>query len=243
VANDCINGDLFGIIRRLVLDVWKESVMSAYYSEIQKVVNSALDELAAEHATGKLINSPVTNNHFLVRWVTRTIKTQRFGKATSANLIQWQKTGRSKGNESMLEPTFKRISAYYDGFFGGEIAPITDAKIEQFIDDMEQAGWGVCTSEVLTDGSKVQFFTDGANSFAVCANQCDDCFDGENLVKPMSWFVRGNHAEFITKAYEAGFMLHKVTDYKSKVKYHGEYLVYPLNQGTQLAEIPLSFTV
>jgi hypothetical protein len=215
--------------------------MSAYYSEIQKVVNSALDELAAEHATGKLINSPVSNNHFLLRWVTRAIKTQRFGKATSANLIQWQKTGRSKGNESMLEPTFKRISAYYEGFFGCEVAPITDAKIEQFIDDMEQAGWGVCTSEVLTDGSKVQFFTDGANSFAVCANQCDDCFDGENLVKPMSWFVRGNHAEFVSKAYEAGFMLHKVTDYKSKVKYHGEYLVYPLNQGTQLAEIPLSF--
>ncbi|WP_234493908.1 DUF2913 family protein [Vibrio maritimus] len=215
--------------------------MSAYYSEIQMVVNSALEELAAEHASGKLINSPVTNNHFLVRWVTRAIKTQRFGKATSANLVQWQKTGRSKGNDSMLEPTFKRISAYYAGFFGGDIVPITDKMIEQFIDDMEAAGWGVCTSEVLTDGSKVQFFTDGANSFAVCANQCDDCFEGENLIKPMSWFIRGNHAEFITKAYEAGFMLHKVTDYKSKVKYHGEYLVYPLNQGTQLAEIPLSF--
>ncbi|GAL20968.1 hypothetical protein JCM19235_243 [Vibrio maritimus] len=91
--------------------------MSAYYSEIQMVVNSALEELAAEHASGKLINSPVTNNHFLVRWVTRAIKTQRFGKATSANLVQWQKTGRSKGNDSMLEPTFKRISAYYAGFF------------------------------------------------------------------------------------------------------------------------------
>ncbi|MDA0110025.1 DUF2913 family protein [Vibrio sp. La 4.2.2] len=215
--------------------------MSDYYSEIQKVVNCALEELANEHASGKLINSPVTNNHFLVRWVTKAIKTQRFGKTTSANLIQWQKSGRSKGNDSMLEPLFKRISAYYAEFFSGDVQPVTDAKIEQFIEDMEAAGWGVCTSEVLTDGSKVQFFTDGHNSFALCANQCDDCFDAENLVKPMSWFVRGNHAEFVTKAYEAGFMLHKRTDYKSKVKYHGEYLIYPMNKGTQLAEIPLSF--
>ena len=49
---------------------------------------------------------------------------------------------------------------------------------------------------------------------------------GELMVKPMNWFVRGNHAEFIQAAMEAGFMLHKVTDYKSAVKYHGEYIVY-----------------
>ncbi|QSA19892.1 DUF2913 family protein, partial [Vibrio furnissii] len=33
----------------------------------------------------------------------------------------------------------------------------------------------------------------------------------------------------------AGFMLHKRTDYKSNVKYHGEYLVYPGNMGLQVA--------
>ncbi|MDW2095388.1 DUF2913 family protein, partial [Vibrio sp. 1866] len=27
----------------------------------------------------------------------------------------------------------------------------------------------------------------------------------------------------------------------SMVKYHGEYLIFPANEGNQLAEIPLSF--
>jgi hypothetical protein len=58
----------------------------------------------------------------------------------------------------------------------------------------------------------------------------------------MSWFVRGNHAQFVEMAMKAGFMVHKVTDYKSNVKYHGEYLVFPNNQGNQLAEIPLNFS-
>ncbi|KOO11963.1 alpha-acetolactate decarboxylase, partial [Vibrio xuii] len=50
-------------------------------------------------------------------------------------------------------------------------------------------------------------------------------------------------AQFIEKAAAAGFMVHKVTDYKSNVKYHGEYLVFPGNRGQHLAEIPLSFQV
>ncbi|MCL9777356.1 DUF2913 family protein [Vibrio methylphosphonaticus] len=215
--------------------------MSEYYSEIQNVVNSALEELNQGHQSGKVIDSPTSNNLFLLRWVTKSIKSQRFHKVVAPDIIRWQKMGRSKGNDAMLESTFRRIAAYYNEFFGAETKVVTDAMIEAFLEQMEQADWGVTTSEILTDGSKVQFFTDGQNSFALCANQCDDCFDGEKLVKPMSWFVRGNHAEFITKAYEAGFMLHKRTDYKSKVKYHGEYLVYPMNQGPQLVEIPLSF--
>lgn len=217
--------------------------MAEYFAEIQNVVNQAIADLEQEHVSGKLVNAPIANNHFLVRWVTKAIKTQRFDKLTSNDLIGWQKLGRSKGNQALLEPTFRRISAFYRHFFAGDINSITDKQIEAFLDLMERANWEVSTSEVLTDGSKVQIFTDGQNSLALCANQCEQCFEGEQLIKPMSWFVRGNHADFVTKAFEAGFMVHKRTDYKSTVKYHGEYLIYPMNKGTQLAEIPLNFTL
>ena len=108
---------------------------------------------------------------------------------------------------------------------------------------MEEQGWEVSTSEPLVNCGKVQIFTEGPNSLALCSDQCDNCFDGEEMVKPMSWFVRGHHADFVEKASAAGFMVHKVTDYKSNVKYHGEYIVFPANRGNQLAEIPLSLTV
>ncbi|RBW66624.1 alpha-acetolactate decarboxylase [Vibrionales bacterium C3R12] len=216
--------------------------MSKYHIEIQALVNAALEEMAAEHESGKLVNAPVANNHFLVRWVTKNIKTKVFNKCISSDMIRWQKSGRSKGNQSDLLFTFKRISAFYGKMFpqGDDTKPLKDSDVEAFIDKMDEAGWCVTNTEVLTNGEKIQFFTDGADSFAMCADQCDDSFDGEIMARPMNWFVRGNHAKFIEMAAEAGFMLHKRTDYKSLVKYHGEYIVYPGNHGIELAEIPIS---
>ncbi|MDN3609859.1 DUF2913 family protein [Vibrio ostreicida] len=217
--------------------------MSQYTSEIQNVVNTALEELTAAHKLGKVTDAPVSNNHYLVRWVTRVLKSQQFSRIVVSDLTRWQKMGRSKGNESALMATFQRISQFYGAFFphNQEEVALKDSDIEAFLDHMEQSGWEVSTSEPLTQCGKVQIFTEGPNSFALCSNQCDDCFDGEALVKPMSWFVRGNHAQFVEQACLAGFVLYKVTDYKSNVKYHGEYLVYPANQGTHLAEIPKNY--
>ncbi|KOO03533.1 DUF2913 family protein [Vibrio nereis] len=219
--------------------------MSEYTIEIQNLVNAALDELAAEHKSGKQVNAPVANNHYLVRWVTRAIKSQRFPRCVGDDLIRWQKAGRSKGNDAGLMFTFQRIRKFYAEFFPSdkEDRVIKDSDVEAFLDVMEKEGWEVSTSEELVGCGKIQIFTEGQNSLALCANQSESCFDGEDLVKPMSWFVRGNHAQFIEKAAAAGFMVHKVTDYKSNVKYHGEYLVFPGNRGQHLAEIPLSFQV
>ncbi|PWI33991.1 alpha-acetolactate decarboxylase [Vibrio albus] len=225
--------------------------MADYYIELQNVVNTALKELEEEHRKGKLANTPVSNTHFLVRWVTRSLKTQRFPRCVGDDLTRWQKAGRSKGTASDLLFTFKNISAFYQSFFPIEKEPvaITDADIETFLDRMEQDGWSVCTEYDLTE--KTQIFSEGDNSLVLCANQCVSCFladeqgqessQPEMLIKPISMFVRGNHARFVQLATDAGFLVHKRTDYKSIVKYHGEYLIYPFNKGTQLAEIPIGF--
>jgi hypothetical protein len=229
----------------MLLDIWKKGVMSEYTIEIQKLVNKALDEIAAEHASGKLTNGPTANNLYLVRWITKAIKSQQFPRIVADDLIRWQKTGRSKGNNAGLMLTFQRISKFYGQLFpeGAPERTIKDHEINAFIDMMEENNWEVTTSEELVDCGKVQIFTEGPNSLAMCTEQCESCFDGEDMIKPMSWFVRGHHADFVEKAAAAGFMVHKVTDYKSNVKYHGEYIVFPANRGNQLAEIPLSLTV
>ena len=236
---------MFNIIRDVLLDTWKKGVMSQYTIEIQNLVNCALQELANEHKSGKAVDAPVSNNHYLVRWVTRALKSQRFHRCVVGDLTRWQKEGRSKGNDAALMNTFQRISTFYANFFPVSDLErnIKDSEINNFLDYVEEQGWEVSTSEPLLNCGKVQIFTEGPNSFALCSNQCDECFDGEELVKPMNWFVRGNHAQFIEMAANAGFMLHKITDYKSNVKYHGEYLVYPANQGERLAEIPIGYQI
>ncbi len=218
--------------------------MKEYYLEIQKVVNDAIEALEQQHQSGKLLNAPNANKQFLLRWVTKTIKDQSYDHCVAKDLIAWQKMGRSQGNKLELEAIFRRISAYYRQFFpvGADNTNLTDQQIEQLLDRFEELGWEVSTAEPIVGEGKVQIYTEGQNSVALCSNQCESCFDGETLAKPMSVFVRGNHAQFIEETSKAGFMVHKRTDYKSNVKYHGEYLIYPMNHGVQLAEIPLSFT-
>ncbi|SHO56398.1 DUF2913 family protein [Vibrio quintilis] len=215
---------------------------SLYSQEIYQLVETALEELSQEHQRGKLADAPVPNQYYLVRWITKSLKQKRFPRSVTDDLIRWQKAGRSQGNSVMFEPLFRKILAYYDDFFQSDRSnQITDKQIEQFLDKLETAGWEVSTAEELVGCGKVQLFTEQPNSMAICCGQCETCFDGELLMHPMSWFVRGNHAQLIELAWQAGFMVHKRTDYKSNVKYHGEYLIYPGNRGEQLAEIPLGF--
>lgn len=219
--------------------------MSTYYVEIQKAVNSALEEMAAEHQKGRLINAAASNTHFLVRWVTKSLKSHRFDRCIVPDLTRWQKSGRSKGTGVGLQTTFENISALYNQLvpLDQPVKPVIDKEIDAFLDFMDEQNWSVSTEFELTGKGKVQILTEGDSSLVLCAEQCDSCFDGgEELVKPMSWYVRGNHAEFVRLAVEQGYLVHKVTDYKSIVKYHGEYLVFPNNHANQLAEIPIGFS-
>lgn len=97
LANDHSDVGMFSIVRRVLLEIWKKGVMSEYTIEIQNLVNAALDELAAEHKSGKQVNAPVANNHYLVRWVTRAIKSQRFPRCVGDDLTRWQKQAVRKG--------------------------------------------------------------------------------------------------------------------------------------------------
>lgn len=218
----------------------------SYAQQLMALIECALQELGQEQKSGKLANTPVSNTNFLLRWITKSIKQQRFSKLMAKDLLAWQKEGRSQGSKTQLHQRFVTLNEFYRLYFpqDSEPAAVKDKQIEQLMDVMEELGWSVSNEYDLTESSKSQLFTEGESSFVLCADQCESCFDGgEDLVRPMSFYVRGDHAQFIKHATHCGLMLHKQTDYKSKVKYHGEYLIYPANQGQQLAEIPFGFNV
>lgn len=107
-----------------------------YSLEIQNVVNGALSELKQQHAAGKLADTPITNTHFLARWVTKSIKSQCFNSCVKDDLLRWQKASRSKGAGSDLLGKFERISELYQRLvpIGEEHVPILDVHIEAFMD-------------------------------------------------------------------------------------------------------------
>jgi hypothetical protein len=224
--------------------------MRSYAEQLLEMVNAGLADLATEHKAGKLANTSVVNTNFILRWISKSIKQKRFETLMAKNLMAWQKQGRSQGTKTNMYQTFTNISDFYGLFFpqGNYEKPVLDTQINQLMDAMEALGWSVNNEFDLTGTAKSHVFTDGDSSFVMCADECESCFAGaqegdeiEELVRPMSFYIRGHHVQFIEQAARCGLMLHKRTDYKSKVKYHGEYLVYPKNQGLQIAEMPLGF--
>ncbi|WP_305454728.1 DUF2913 family protein [Photobacterium leiognathi] len=213
--------------------------MTSFYNEILNVVTEGLSTLVAAQDAGKTQKNPVSETVFLSAWVTKMIKQQRFDHCVSKTLLQWQKQSRTMGKNAQLKVQFERIkntlSALNDT--NAKSTTINAELIESFYRVLEQADW-LITNEYEVN-RKVSHHTDGQASLVVCAAQYKQSIDEQGaLVKPLSFYVRGNTQQFIDLAYQQGVLLYKITDYKSKVKFHGEFVIYPDNAGSQLPELP-----
>ncbi|MDX1301674.1 DUF2913 family protein [Photobacterium sp.] len=216
--------------------------MAIYSQEIYKLVTAGLKELEESQLSGKIQKNPVSETHFLSAWVTRAIKQQAFDRCVVQTLMTWQQQARSMGKNAQLKQNFEHIAEAYEGVRGddGKAMIITRDQVQSLYQSLEQKGWMVTTEFEVT--RKVTHHTEGQASLVVCVKQFRDVFsipDGSTeLAKPLSLYVRGSAQEIIDTAFSLGLLLFKVTDYKSKVKYHGEYILYPNNNGADLPELP-----
>ncbi|MDV5169011.1 DUF2913 family protein [Photobacterium rosenbergii] len=218
--------------------------MAKFYQEIYKVVSQGLQELTDSQQAGKTPKNPVSETLYLNAWVTKVIKQQRYDHVVGKTLVDWQKQARSMGKNAQLKNQFEQIKSCYEGIpRDGDLTDTLNAKIlndvqlKALYDRLEDQDWLVTTEYEVN--RKVTHHTDGQASLVVCSTQYAAAFDeaGE-LVKPLSLFVRGDARALVDLAYEQGMLLYKVTDYKSIVKYHGEYKLFPKNAGTHLPELP-----
>lgn len=213
--------------------------MANFYQEIYKLVSEGLQELAESQQSGKTPQNPVSETHFLSAWVTKSIKQQRYDHCVAKTLVGWQQQARSMGKNAQLKQQFEHIRQTFAGIpRDGDVAKETTAEqIQSLYQQLQQADWLVTTEYEVN--RKVTHHTDGQASLVVCAKQYQEAISEQGeLIKPLSLYVRGDVKQLIQSAYQLGLLLYKVTDYKSKVKYHGEYIVYPHNAGLHLPELP-----
>jgi hypothetical protein len=213
--------------------------MAIYSQEIYKVVTFGLNALELSQASGKTPRNPVSEAHYLSAWVTKSIKQQSFDRSVVKTLMMWQQQSRSMGKNAQLKLNFECLAETLAGVKNadGEAEYVTQATLQAFYTALERDDW-LITQEFEVN-RKVTHFTDGQASLVVCSKQYQNAFDEQGeLLKPLSLYVRGNIQPFIDIAFSSGLLLFKVTDYKSKVKYHGEFVIYPANNGEQLPELP-----
>ncbi|OZS43086.1 DUF2913 family protein [Photobacterium sanguinicancri] len=218
--------------------------MTLFYQELYKLVTEGLAELQASQEAGKTPVNPVSEAHYISAWVTKAIKQHRFEHCMAKTLMSWQQQARSMGQHAQLRLLFENLAETYAGVMDEQkvAKTITDENFTNFFSQVEQQDWQVTTEHEIN--RKVKHHTDGQASLVVCCKKFEEAFDAaegqevKRLVKPLSIFIRGNTQALIDAAFGNGLLLYKVTDYKSIVKYHGEYIIQPDNNGSYLPELP-----
>ncbi len=171
--------------------------------------------------------------------VIESIKSKRFDSIVLETLKAWQRQARSLGKNAGLKEQFIYLKNCFSHVLGPEaqLQAVNKSQLEQLITKMNEHQWLVTTDVEL--GAKYNRHSDGKDSMIICAKQFDTCFDSQGqLIKAISLYIRGAQQLIIDCAFEQELLLYKTTDYKSKVKYHGEYIIHPNNDGSFLPEFP-----
>lgn len=208
-----------------------------FYLQLLQVTGAAFADLNNAIANKRVVQAPNSEALFLSRWVTQAIKQQRFGKATAPYLKGWQQRSRAQGVNAGLKQEFERIEHSYRKLMAGSdrLPEIEQSQLNALLDQLKQHGWVLdIESEFNTE---VNHATGGKPSLVIAAQQLKGAFEDDILAKPLSLFVRGDHLALTALAHQHQMLLHKQSDYKSLVKYHGEYVLYPENSGPIIAEL------
>lgn len=211
----------------------------SYVTEIQTVMAAAFDDLAAAIAAKKVADAPHAREAFLGRWVAQAVKQQRFHHSVKADLQRWTQRARSAGTQAGLGAEFAQIQTVYAEWFpvGEPAKPVHKSQLQQWIDCAVEAGWCVHTQDTID--RKVKIISGGQHSMAVCPDAMQSAFDDEQrLVSPLSVYVRGPEQAVVAWAHQAWIATTRVTAYKSIVKYHAEYRIWPNNQADGLMVMP-----
>jgi hypothetical protein len=211
--------------------------MTSFSTSIHQVVTTALADLHEAQLKGKIPKNPLSETHFLAAWTTNAMKKKRFESDVLPTLKIWQRKARSLGKNAALVETFEAIKAHYEHVFDQDLKakPVHKQQIIDLCDKLTELQWMVNTD--LEVGEKLNRHSAGQASMIICSQQFEQCFEDGLLVKPISLYIRGDLPEALQAAFEQSLLLYKVTDYKSKVKYHGEYIIYNNNEGEFLPEL------
>lgn len=211
----------------------------SYTIEIKRLASLALSELNDALTQKKIPTNPISEEGFLCRWVATASKKQRFLPCVNEDLKRWTQQGRSMGKNANLKAQLTEINQFYTRVFtqDDEHPAITKNQFDQFVLSLKDADWMIHTEFDID--RKVRVISDGQDSFAVCNTAFTQAFDEtDTLTKPLSLYFRGHEPWFVAKAFEHQLLLKKITHYKSIVKYHGEYQIWPNNQMNALCVIP-----
>lgn len=198
------------------------------------LTTTALAELAESSS-----NDPVSESHYLSLWVTQAIKNKRFDLCMSPLLKQWQQSARTLGQAANLKHQFESIKHDYQYVNNINDAMTKDGLLTLF-NAIETTDWQVSYQHL--GRKKVAVKMQCSSSLVVDNESFEKAFDENGLlVNQINLFIRGDNKHFFKAAYDCGILCFKLSDYKSVVKFHGQYVIAANNNYPSIAEFSSDF--
>ena len=187
---------------------------------------AGLDALAEASAKSSSVRTPAAESHFLCSWMVTALKQRTFSKLVAEDLTLWIRQARSMGAGAELKTLLEKIKAQYSYISDKQTG--LGASINNMIAALESQEWLIITDQEVT--KKLKLDSDGCNSLIISDDQFTQRIVGDELIKPITIFVRADEALLAKIAYQHNLLLSPGNKKASLIKHHKAYQVWPRNE-------------
>ena len=189
---------------------------------------AALSDYAAKSSSAK---TPAAESHFLCSWMVTALKERRFPKLIADDLTFWIRQARSMGAAAELKLLLQKISQQYS--YIADKQQGLAASLKAMLTELEADDWLIITDQEVT--KKLKLASDGHSSLIIPEDQFQQRIDGNELLKPITLYVRALEPAFAAVAYKHNLMLSAGNKKASLIKHHKAYQIWPKNLQPALA--------
>ncbi|ABV86245.1 DUF2913 family protein [Shewanella pealeana] len=196
-----------------------------YNQAVLEFAIAGLEALSEASAKSSSVRTPAAESHFLCSWMVTALKQRTFSKLVADDLTLWIRQGRSMGAGAELKMLLEKIKAQYS-YISDKQAGLGQS-LNAMLTELEGQEWIVITDQEVT--KKLKLDSDGCNSLVISDEQYSQRIEGDEIIKPITLYVRADETEFAQIAYRHDLLLSPGNKKSSLIKHHKAYQVWPKN--------------
>ncbi|QQX81117.1 DUF2913 family protein [Shewanella sp. KX20019] len=197
----------------------------SYNQAILMFADAGLAALATSAETSSSVKTPAGESHFLCSWMVSALKKRTFSKLIADDLTFWIRQARSMGAGAELKLLLQKISQQYS--FIADKQQGLALSLKAMLTELDSSDWVIITDQEVTQ--KLKLNSDGRSSLVISDEQFTQRIDGDELIKPITLYVRAPEQAFAEIAYKHGLLLSPGNKKTSLIKHHKSYRIWPKN--------------
>ncbi|MCL1051817.1 DUF2913 family protein [Shewanella abyssi] len=197
----------------------------SYNQAILMFADAGLAALATSAETSSSVKTPAGESHFLCSWMVNALKKRTFSKLIADDLTFWTRQARSMGAGAELKLLLQKISQQYS--YIADKQQGLALSLKAMLTELESSDWVIITNQEVT--KKLKLNSDGRSSLVISDEQFSQRIDNDELIKPITLYVRAPEQAFAEIAYKHDLLLSAGNKKTSLIKHHKSYRIWPKN--------------